>query len=125
MTGESRFHYGVKSALAGIVFLLAIAAQAADEPRVLPKVNPLPTALSDDFEFRKVKLYLLGDAATAQTTRAVSRRFGGHSGTRATAAVAQASINFESRYRLHGAVTTLDRRERSGNYFDEIGRAHV
>ena len=124
MTGESRFHYGVKSALAGMIFLLAISAYASDEPKVLPKVSPLPVALSDDFEFRKVKLFLLGSTTTlAQTTRDASKRFGGRSGRRATAAVAEASINFESRYRQHGAVTSLDQRERSGNYFDVFWRA--
>lgn len=107
-----------------LFFCAAIAMHAADEARVLAKINPLPKALSDDFEFRKVKLYLLGSTTTvAQTTRAASKRFGGHSGNRTTAAVAEASINFESRYRLHGAVTALDQRERAGNYFDVFWRA--
>jgi hypothetical protein len=107
-----------------LFFCATFATHAADEARVLAKVNPLPKALSDDFEFRKVKLYLLGNAtATAQNTRTMNKRFGGRSGNRATAAVAEASINFESRYRLHGAVTTLDQQERAGNYFDVFWRA--
>ena len=37
--------------------------------------------------------------------------------------MAEAAINFESRYRNFGAVTALDERERSGNYFDFFWRA--
>ena len=37
--------------------------------------------------------------------------------------MAQAAINFESKYRLFGAVTALDQRERTGNYFDFFWRA--
>ncbi len=44
------------------VFLLALGtARAADEYRQLIKVEPLPTALDRDFQFRKTKLYLLGN----------------------------------------------------------------
>jgi hypothetical protein len=121
--GRSRFHYLVKSALAGFIFLLATAtpARTNDEARVLAKVDPLPVALSDDFEFRKTKLFSLGRAGVSQ--QAANKRFSGRSRSRASAAVAEASINFESRYRLHGAVTSLDERERSGNYFDFFWRA--
>lgn len=34
---------------------------AAEGAKVLPKVNPLPVALSDDLQFRKTKLFLLSE----------------------------------------------------------------
>jgi hypothetical protein len=105
------------------LFLCATAAaQAADEAKVLAKVDPLPVALSNDFEFRKTKLFLLGRVTTQVTTKA-SKKFSGSGGSRANAAVAAAAINFESKYRLYGAVTQLDERERTGNYFDFFWRA--
>jgi hypothetical protein len=124
MGHHSQFHYLVKRALMVALFLLkpVLCASAADEPRLLAKVNPLPVALSDDFEFRKAKLFSLGTAPTSET-RAMGKRFSGRSGNRATAAVAEASISFESRYRLYGTVTALDQRERAGNYFDFFWRA--
>jgi hypothetical protein len=88
----------------------------------MPKVTALPMALSDDFEFRKVKLFSLGKSTAEATQSANKRKNGGRSGSRANAAVAEASINFESRYRLFGAITALDQRERFGNYFDFFWR---
>jgi hypothetical protein len=100
----------------------AAARAAADEARILAKVDPLPVALSNDFEFRKTKLYSLGAPASEAAT-AAKKKFGGTSGTSPIAAVAEASINFESRYRLFGAVTSFDQHERYGNYFDFFWRA--
>jgi hypothetical protein len=40
-----------------------------------------------------------------------------------TATAQDASIMFERQYRLFGAVTKLDRRQRYGNYFDFFWRA--
>ncbi len=99
------------------LFLCAAAAHAADEAKVLAKVDPLPLALSNDFEFRKTKLFSQG-RSTVLATAKVNKKFSGTGGNRATAAVAEAAINFESKYRLFGAVTALDEKERSGNYFD-------
>ncbi len=106
---------------AGIIALLALlgdtarAAQvpgAADEFRQLKEATPLPKALDDDFEFRKTKLFFLGDAPGPSRGRGFA---GG--------AVRDASLGFESSYRLHGAVTTLDQRRRFGHYFDFFWRA--
>jgi hypothetical protein len=114
----------MKSVARMLAFVLCatVASAAADEAKVLVKVDSLPVALSNDFEFRKTKLFSLG-RTTSEEARAVSKKFAGRSGSRANTAVAEASINFESRYRLHGAVTALDERERSGNYFDFFWRA--
>ncbi len=108
-----------------LVLCATTMARASDQTRVLTKVDPLPVALSHDFEFRKTKLFLLGRGANLQATNATKtkKKLSGQGGNRATAAAAEASINFESRYRLHGAVTSLDQSERAGNYFDFFWRA--
>lgn len=112
------------ASVVALVLCLTVIARAADQARVLTKVEPLPVALSHDFEFRKTKLFLLGRAADLQTTDGTKKKkLSGRSGNRATAAAAEASINFESRYRLFGAVTTLDVSQRTGNYFDFFWRA--
>jgi hypothetical protein len=102
------------------IFLLALVvagnAPAADTSRVLPKVNPLPTALSDDFQFRKTKIFLLTE------TPPKSRRSGVSSGGQVSG-IADTSMNFERTYRLYGAITAADQRQRFGNYFDFFWRA--
>jgi hypothetical protein len=103
------------------LFLCASAARAADEARILAKVEPLPVALSNDFEFRKAKLYSLGSTTLQAGTgknKKYSRNASSRGSGRVSAAVAEAAINFESRYRLFGAVTALDQRDRYGNYLD-------
>jgi hypothetical protein len=89
----------------------------------LTKINPLPVALSSDFEFRKIKLFSLGDVTATQATTKAGKKFNASGGSRANAAVAAAAIAFESKYRSYGAVTALDQRERTGNYFDFFWRA--
>jgi hypothetical protein len=110
--------------------LIPIAAgfgRSADQPRLLDRVIPLPTALSDDFQFRKTKLYLLTETADGQeksgTDQGVQGKGkGGKLSSTAPSSksttIQDASIRFERQYRLFGAVTRLDQRERMGNYFD-------
>jgi hypothetical protein len=117
----------MKMALAAMALLVLAAgfAPAAQEPKLLPKVNPLPTALDRDFEFRKTKLFFMGEKAepgvktktkdTARATNAVP--------SKATTVVQDASISFERKYRLYGAVTALDQHQRFGDYFDFFWRA--
>lgn len=103
---------------ATILFLAAVAAGnalAADTPKLLPKVNPLPLALSDDFQFRKTKLFLLTE--TPPKTRKSILSSGQSLG------IAEASMNFERTYRMYGAITAADQRQRFGNYFDFFWRA--
>jgi hypothetical protein len=101
--------------------------RSAEQPRLLDRVIPLPTALSDDFQFRKTKLYLLSDTVPGhqksigdQTSQGTGK--GGKLSSTAPSSksttVQDASIRFERPYRLFGAVTKLDERERMGNYFD-------
>jgi hypothetical protein len=88
---------------------------AAPEARVLPKANALPLALSDDFQFRKTKIYFLDPAGLTSGTVRSSRRTPG--------TTQDASISFERQYRLFGAITGLDQRQRFGDYYDFFWRA--
>src|SRR5689334_23153892 len=89
-------------------------------------------ALNEDFQFRKTKLYLLTEQApgqeksnpdqTVQTT-GKGGKLASTAPSSKTTTVQDASIRFERQYRLFGAVTKLDQRERVGNYFDFFWRA--
>jgi hypothetical protein len=119
------------------VALLAVLAASAlarthQQPRVIDRAASLPVALNEDFQFRKTKLYLLTEAAPGQEKtnpdeNVQSTGKGGKLGNTApsskTTTVQDASIRFEREYRLFGAVTKLDQRERMGNYFDFFWRA--
>jgi hypothetical protein len=102
---------------------------ARGEPRILEKVTPLPVALSNDFEFRKTKLFFLSEKAPkasegAQKTTSTSSLGGkSTSPSQKVATLQDAPITFERQYRLFGAVTQLDQRQRFGNYFDFFWRA--
>jgi hypothetical protein len=102
---------------------------AVEEPRIVEKVTPLPVALSRDFEFRKTKLYFLSEKLPKQTQerRTASSITGTLSGNTApaqkTLTLQDVPITFERQYRLFGAVTLLDARQRCGDYFDFFWRA--
>ncbi len=102
---------------------------AAEEPKVLAKVTPLPTALDPSFQFRKTKLYFLsekGPAVKGKTGKSdgqgQTQTSGGSAKSKSTSVVQDASINFERQYRLFGAVTKLDQRQRYGDYLDFFWR---
>ena len=103
-----------------------------EQPRVLDRVVPLPVALNDDFQFRKKKLFLLSENLPGQEKTdpdqppQKSTKGGKLSNTAPSSkstTVQDASIRFERQYRLFGAVTKLDQRERFGNYFDFFWKA--
>src|SRR5436309_16074934 len=97
---------------------------AVEEPKIVEKVTPLPIALNRDFEFRKTKLYFLSEKFPKQTQepRTASSVTGTLSGRTApaqkTLTLQDVPITFERQYRLFGAVTLLDARQRCGDYFD-------
>jgi hypothetical protein len=105
-----------------VIFLLAMVsagnALAADTPKLLPKVEPLPMALSDDFQFRKTKLFLLSETPPKSRKSILSS-----AQTAQNPGIAEASMNFERTYRLYGAITATDQRQKFGNYFDFFWRA--
>ena len=102
---------------------------AVEEPKIVEKVTPLPIALNRDFEFRKTKLYFLSEKLPKQTQerRTASSVTGTLSGRTApaqkTLTLQDVPITFERQYRLFGAVTLLDARQRCGDYFDFFWRA--
>ena len=116
----------------GVVLLTLLPLASAlgrtqEQPRLLDRVVPLPMALNEDFRFRKTKLYLLTENAPGQekssgTGSTQGKGKGGKLSSTAPSSksttVQDASIRFERQYRLFGAVTKLDQRERIGNYFD-------
>ena len=112
----------------GSLAFVAIASQGArEEPRLVEKVTPLRVALSNDFEFRKTRLFFLSEKAptAGQGARQSSSTLGGKSNSpsQKTATLQDAPITFERQYRMFGAVTGLDQRQRFGNYFDFFWRA--
>ena len=114
----------------GLLPVVSGFARTAPEPRVLERVIPLPVALDPAFQFRKTKIYFLSDRAVGSGTVDQSIQATGKGGKLANTApssksttVQEASIRFEREYRLFGAVTRLDQRERFGNYFDFFWRA--
>ena len=90
-------------------------------PRVLTKVEPLPLALSDDFQFRKTKLFEL-TVNPPKSKRSLSSALS-RNPDNPTAGISEASLGFERTYRLHGAITNADKAQRYGNYFDFFWRA--
>ena len=122
----------VRIALLVLIPLPSGFSRSAEQPRLLDRVIPLPMALSDDFQFRKTKLYLLTETPPGQEKSRSDQTTGqkGKGGKLSSTApstksttVQDASIRFERDYRLFGAVTKLDQRERIGNYFDFFWRA--
>jgi hypothetical protein len=116
------------------LLFFALAGPGADarerqEPRIVEKVTRLPVALSNDFEFRKTKLFFLSEKApkaserARQTTSTTSLGGKSTSPSQKVATLQDAPITFERQYRLFGAVTQLDQRQRFGNYFDFFWRA--
>src|SRR5436309_7476435 len=122
----------LRIALLLLVPLANVLSRTQEQPRLLDRVVPLPMALSDDFQFRKTKLYLLTETAPGQEKASSpdsirSATKGGKLSSTAPSSksttVQDASIRFERQYRLFGAVTRLDQRERFGNYFDFVWRS--
>ena len=119
--------------LLSVTLLLSGFARAAEQPKLITRVTPLPVALSDEFQFRKTKLYLLTENAPGQGKASATDQNVQSSGkggklsntapSSKSTTTQDASIRFERQYRLFGAVTKLDQRERFGNYFDFFWRA--
>jgi hypothetical protein len=116
-------------ALGSLALVLPSSEGAREEPRIVEKVTRLPVALSNDFEFRKTKLFFLSEKApkaserARQTTSTTSLGGKSNSPSQKTATLQDAPITFERQYRLFGAVTALDQRQRFGNYLDFFWRA--
>ncbi len=112
--------------LAIALVIVGFAHAAQPEAHLLAKVTPLPVALNNNFEFRKTKLYFLSEVLQRGSGKRPSASLKGSTANDPYSKAAtnqDASITFEREYRLFGAVTNLDRRQRYGNYFDFFWRA--
>ena len=115
-------------ALASLTLVVSSSKGVREEPRIVEKVTRLPVALNNDFEFRKTKLFFLSEKApkagerARQTTSTTSLGGKSTSPSQKTATLQDAPITFERQYRMFGAVTALDQRQRFGNYFDFFWR---
>src|SRR6266853_5682325 len=99
-----------------------------EEPKVIEKVTALPVALDPNFEFRKTSLFFMsekGGLKASERAHDSTSKVGGKSNSpnQKTATLQDAPIVFERQYRLFGAVTGLDQRQRFGDYFDFFWRA--
>lgn len=98
-----------------------------EEPKVVEKVTPLPMALDPNFEFRKTELFFMSEKGGLKPNERAhdsSNKVGGKTNPNQKTSVLQdAPIVFERQYRLYGAVTAVDQRQRFGNYFDFFWRA--
>ncbi len=122
----------IRFAAAGFSLILLVLGASSEgarreEPRIVEKVTPLPVAVDKDFEFRKTKLFLLSErpSTAGQRTRQTTSTLGAKSTSpsQKTATLQDVPITFERQYRMFGAVTALDQRQRFGNYFDFFWRA--
>lgn len=105
-----------------LAFAFAGGLFAAPQARILAKVDPLPVALNDDFQFRKTKLFYM-EQNPPKAKKSLSRALSSNNPNNPTAGIAEASLGFERTYRLYGAISDADRRQRFGNYFDFFWRA--
>src|ERR1700757_4641343 len=102
-------------------------ASVEPQPRLLTGVRPLPVALDPSFQFRKTKIFELTERAPTlgkqKITKTGEQVTNAATASKSTSVAQAASITFERDYRLFGAVTNLDKRQRYGNYFDFFWRA--
>ena len=114
-----------------ILSLLVVSAPGKgtrEEPKVVEKVTPLPMALDPNFEFRKTKLFFMsekGGLKPSERAHDSSNKVGGKNNqpSQKTSVLQDAPIVFERQYRLYGAVTAVDQRQRFGDYFDFFWRS--
>jgi hypothetical protein len=90
-----------------LAVLIVVFFAKADNPLPLDSSNVLPEAISDDFEFRKFKIFrnaLPNATATPILTKDLM-------------------IDFERRRRVWGAINDYERRQLTGQYFTFFWRA--
>jgi hypothetical protein len=116
--------------IVALLFCLNFAAQADDGTRPTGKPSSLPVAPDPNFQFRKTKIFTLGAQvpkgllrAKAATNLSSSTTSATGKSTTPSAIVQEQSLLFERSYRLYGAVTAFDQRQRYGDYFDFFWRS--
>ena len=108
-----------------LAFALGATTWAASQPQVkiLTKVDKLPVALDDNFQFRKTKLFFL-DPNPPKAKKSFSQALSANANNpnNPTNGIAEASLGFERTYRLYGAISQADKNQRYGNYLDFFWR---
>jgi hypothetical protein len=133
LTPASRTRFITEMRFAVALLILAFPVVSApgkgvrEEPKVIEKVTALPVALDPNFEFRKTRLFFMsekGGLKASERAHDSSNKVGGKSNqpNQKTSVLQDAPIVFERQYRLYGAVTAIDQRQRFGNYFDFFWR---
>jgi len=84
-----------------------------------------PLAVNPDFQFRKAKIYTLSQNLPRNRGQRGNNpaNLTNKASMKSSSAIQEASLNFERSYRMYGAVTALDQRQRFGQYFDFFWRA--
>jgi len=118
--------FAVALLILSVLIVSARGKSAREEAKVLEKVTALPVALDPNFQFRKTKLFFMNEKGLKPSERAhdSTSKVGGKSNTpnQKTSVLQDAPIVFERQYRLYGAVTAIDQRQRFGDYFDFFWR---
>jgi hypothetical protein len=129
LASRTRFIREMRFAVALLILTFLVVSApgkgAREEPKVVEKVTSLPMALDPNFQFRKTRLFFMSEKALKPSERArqETSKVGGKSNPdQRTATLQDAPIVFERQYRLYGAVTGVDQRQRFGNYFDFFWR---
>jgi hypothetical protein len=131
LASRTRFIREMRFAVALVILIFLVVSApgkgAREEPKVVEKVTPLPMVLDPNFEFRKTRLFFMSEKGVKPSERAhdSNNKLGGKSNNspnQKTSTLQDAPIVFERQYRLYGAVTGVDQRQRFGNYFDFFWR---
>lgn len=131
LASRTRFIREMRFAVALLILTFLVVSApgkgAREEPKVVEKVTSLPMALDPNFQFRKTRLFFMSEKALKASERArdSDSKLGGKSNNspgQKTSMLQDAPIVFERQYRLYGAVTWVDQRQRFGNYFDFFWR---
>lgn len=129
-TVPRRRFYAAMRFIAPIAWLLCAsgALAAGEDARPQPNISSLPVAHDPNFQFRKTKIYALEAQLSKSLLRAhaatnVSAANSSSKTTTPTTITQEQSLLFERSYRLYGAVTPFEQRQRFGQYFDFFWRA--
>ena len=132
LASRTRFIREMRFAVALLILTFLVVSApgkgAREEPKVVEKVTSLPMALDPNFQFRKTRLFFMsekGGLKASERAHDSSNKVGGKSNSpnQKTSVLQDAPIVFERQYRLYGAVSWIDQRQRFGNYFDFFWRA--
>ncbi len=112
-----------------IAWLFCCALAAGQDARPRPNTSSLPVAPDPSFQFRKTKIYKLeaqltkGLARARAATNVSASTTDSNKSTTPSTITQEQSLLFERAYRLYGAVTPYEQRQRFGEYFDFFWRS--